>query len=66
MAVNQLTMKGAVAKWCNSESPPQTAETQMEEGAGRDVPPQFVTRLTKHRTPDMWAKGDLMRNRDED
>ena len=31
MAVNQLTMKGAVAKWCNSESPPQTAETQGEK-----------------------------------
>ena len=51
--------------WCNSRSPPQTAEPQMEEGAGRDVPSQLLTRLTLHKTSDIWARRDLMRKRDE-
>ena len=34
MAVNQLSICGAVTEWCNSQSPPQAAERQME-GAGR-------------------------------
>ena len=31
IAFNQLKNYGAVAKWCNSESPPLTAEPQVEE-----------------------------------
>ena len=52
IAVNQLSIYGAVETWCNSMIPPQTAEPQMEEVAGRDVPPQRMTRLAKHKTPD--------------
>ena len=37
----------------------------MEEGAGRDVPQQLVTRLAKHKTPQNCAQGDLLRSRDE-
>ena len=41
------------------------AEPQTEEGAGRKVPPQLVTRLTMDKTRYIWARGDLLRERDE-
>ena len=64
MAVNQLSII-AVATMCKSKGLPQTAQFQMEEGAGRDVPQQLVTRLTKHRTQDKWARRDMLCKRDE-
>ena len=65
IAVNQLSIYGAVAKWCNSKSPLQTAEFQVEEHRVREVLPQLVTRSTKHRAPDNLARRDLVRERDE-
>ena len=57
IAVNQLCIYGAVAKWCNSKSPPQNVEPQSQEDAVREVPPQLVTRVTKHKTPNDLARG---------
>ena len=65
IAVSQLSIYGAVTKWCNSKSPLQTAEPQVEEHRVLAVPPQLVTRITMHRAQDNLARGDLVRERDE-
>ena len=65
MPVNQLTVYGAVPKWINDECQSQGAEPQVEEGAVHEVPPQLVTRLTKHKSQDKWARRGLVRKRDE-
>ena len=49
---HQLSIYRAVAKWCNSMSPPQPAEPQVKEEAVREVPPHLVTLLATHRTLD--------------
>ena len=54
-AVNQHGIQGAVAKRRSRKSPPQAAEPQTEEGAGREVSPQLVTRLTTNETLENWA-----------
>ena len=54
-----------MAKWCNRKSPPPAAEPQTEVGAGREVSPQLVTRLTTNETLENWALRDMMRKRDE-
>ena len=64
IAVDQLSVHGAVAKWCNSKSPSPTseppsptAEPQMEEGAGCEIPPQLVT--YKAQNSGQWGWGKL-------
>ena len=64
IAVHQLSIYGAVAKWCNSMSPPQPAEPQVKEEAVRDVAPHQVTLLTKHRTLNKLARGNEVRKLD--
>ena len=65
IAVNQRGIHGAVAKRRTRKSPPPAAESQTEEGAGREVSPQLVTRPTTNETLENWALRDLMRKRDE-
>ena len=65
IAVNQHGIHGVVTKRRNRKSPPQAAESQTEEGAGREVSPQLVTRVTTNETLENWALRDLMRKRDE-
>ena len=65
IAVNQHGIDGAVAKRRNRKSPPPAAESQTEEGAGREVSPQLVTRLTTNETLENRVLKDLMRKRDE-
>ena len=50
LITNQVSTYEAVADWCNSKIPSQTAEPQTEESAVQEVPPQLVKRLTKHNT----------------
>ena len=51
VAVNQFSIQEAVTKWCNSQDLPETVESPEEDNS-RDVPPELVTMLTKHETPD--------------
>ena len=52
-----------MAKWCNSQSPPQTAKPPVTQQAVREVSPHLVTRLTEHKTLDNLAWGNLVHNR---
>ena len=52
-----------MAKWCNSQSPPQTAKPPVAQQAVCEVPSHLVTRLTEHKTPDKLARGNLLHNR---
>ena len=65
-AVHQLSMYGAVAKWCHGRSPPQLGETQVKESAVREVAPHQVRLLTKHRTLDNLARGNEVPKLDEE
>ena len=61
---NQLSIHGAVARWCNHQVLP-AAEPHVEHEAATEVPPELVSRLTKHKTLDTLAQGDLAQKRDE-
>ena len=55
IAVNQHSIHGSVAKWCNRKNPPPVAEPQTVEVARREVSPQLVTRPTTNETLENWA-----------
>ena len=65
IAVNQLSVYGAVENGGTARVPPQTAEPRKEGGAGREIPPHFLMCLKKRKTTHLWAQGDLLRHRDE-
>ena len=64
ISVNQLSIHGAVARWCNNQVLP-AAEPHVEHEAATDVPPELVSRLTKHKTLNTLAQRDLAQKRDE-
>ena len=49
VALNQVSIFGAVAKWCNNQTPP-SVQSHAFPAAAPEVPPDLVTRLTKHNT----------------
>ena len=65
VAFNQPNNYGAVAKWCNSQSPPLTAESKLKN-AVLEVRPHHVTRLAKHKTLDHVDRGNLVHIRGEE
>ena len=65
ISINQLGVYGAVAHWCNNQNLP-AAESHVEQEAESEVTTEFVSRLTKHKTLDTSAWGDLVQKRDEE
>ena len=65
IAVNQLSIYGAAAHLCNNQLLPAAAP-HAEDEAAAEVPPEHVSRITKHITFVQLAQVDLAQKRDEE